>query len=105
MAKTKEMKIEGITESRLDEMIEHWERFKSCYFWSPPCNASGRRSEEKRHARDIDFLVDGIPCNYSVQVSCSCRNYYCSRDMTEDGRRKAQGLTFLRKIKKYGVFT
>lgn len=104
MAKTKEMKVEMISKEQLEDMIAHWEKFASCYFWTPPGSASGRRSEEKRHARDIDFMVDGKYCNYRVEVSCSCRNYYCNRDLYIEGERKTQGLRFLRKVEKLGVF-
>lgn len=101
---TKEMKIKGIDSKQLDDMIAHWERFKSCYFWSSPGKASSRRAEEERHARHIVFEVDGETVSYDVQVRCSCRNYYCDRDLYVNGVRKAQGLRYLRKLEKNGVF-
>jgi hypothetical protein len=105
MAKSKEINVKGISRDQLSEMVAHWEKFTNCYFWSSPGSASGRRSEEKRHYRNIDFVVDGVPCNYQVEVTCSCRNYYCERKVTVDGVVKAQGLRFLRKLEKYGVFS
>jgi hypothetical protein len=97
-------KIEGITETQLEDMIEHWEKFASCYFWSPPGRATARRSEERRHYRDIDFRVDGKPVKYEVDVSCSCKNYYCTRTLTVEGDKKAQGLRYLKKLQKHGEF-
>lgn len=104
MATQKEMRIEGINQNQLDDMIAHWEKFASCYFWSSPGSASGRRSEEKRHARDVSFVVDGMAVRYEVEVTCSCRNYYCARTLTVDGDVKKQGLRYLRKLDKFGVF-
>lgn len=104
MAKQKEMRVEGISRDQLDDMIAHWERFAKCYFWSPPGSAGGRRSEERRRSRYIDFIVDGMPCIYEVLVTCSCQNYYCCRTLTVDGLVKPQGLRYLKKLAEYGVF-
>lgn len=100
----KGMKIKGIDSNKLDDMIAHWEKFASCYFWSSPGSASGHRSEEARHYRQVEFEVDGQPVEYKVEVTCSCRNYYCDRDLYVNGVRKAQGLRYLRKLEKNGVF-
>ena len=100
----KEMTVKGISANQLDDMIAHWERFASCYFWTPPGSASGRRSEEARHERHIVFEVDGETVSYDVVVRCSCRNYYCDRDLYVNGQRKAQGLRYLKKVEEYGKF-
>lgn len=104
MPKTKEMKVEGITRGALEALKNHWERFTNCYFWSPPGNASGRRSEEARHYRDAYFKVDGEDVYVEIEVTCSCKNYYCSKDVYVDKVRKAQGLRYIKKVLTYGVF-
>ena len=101
---SKKFKIHGITSAELEGMILHWERFAGCYFWSPPSSASRRRSEEHCNYRNIDFCVDGKPVNYLVSVSCSCKNYYCTRTLTIDGNAKARGLVWLKKWSTNGVF-
>lgn len=104
MTRKNTINVRGIDRSELDEMIEHWERFAKCYFWSPPSSASGRRSEERRHYRNIDFLANEIVVSYSVEVSCSCRNYYCNRTLIVGGEVKKQGLRYLKKLANQGVF-
>ena len=98
------MKIDKVTRAQLDDMIEHWEKFAKCFFWSPPGRAIARRAEEMRHYRDIDFMVDGQWVNYRVEVSCSCKNYYCTRTLTVNDEKKAQGLRYLKKLQKHGEF-
>lgn len=100
----KELKIEGISADTLEAIYDHWNRFNGAYFWSPPGSASGRRSEEKRHYRNVDFSVNGEPVNVEIQVTCSCKNYYVSRDVTVDGTRKARGGQFLKKLLEKGTF-
>lgn len=80
--------VKGITKNGLKGLVSHWEKFAKCYFWSPPGSASGRRSEEKRHYRETEFSVDASTVHVKIEVSCSCRNYYCTKQVRVDGERK-----------------
>ena len=72
----------------LKRFVEHWHKFDECYFWSPPMNASGRRSEEKRNYLSIDIVIDNIRIVGEIRVSCSCKNYYCYKSLSIDGTKK-----------------
>ena len=91
------MKVEGITRKELTECIEHFTRFANTYFWRSPGNASSRRSEERRNSKSWSFTVDGKPVTASVEISCSCKNYYSYRSVTVGDENKKMMLPFLKK--------
>ena len=91
------MNVQGITKKELTECVEHFEKFANTYFWNPPCNASGRRYEEKRNTKSWSFTVDGKPVTASVEISCSCRNYYAYRSVKVGDENKKMMVPFLKK--------
>lgn len=69
-------------------IIEEAENMKSAYFFTPPCNASSRRSYEKRHSNGpISWEEGGHQYTAEYTVTCSCRNVYASGNYTKDGKK------------------
>ena len=56
----------------LTYIINHHERLKNSYLWTPPASASSRRAEERRNSfvRNVGYL------RFTSSVDCSCKNYY-----------------------------
>lgn len=69
-------------------VIDSAEEMKNAYFFSPPGNASGRRSYEKRHSAPRVEWTDGKD-EYSAEftVSCSCANIYARGDYYKNGKK------------------
>lgn len=91
MSKTREYKrIHGSKlEATLKSVIAQHEKFKSSFFWTPPCNANGRRSMEKANTREpLSFRFDGRTYHVEQSVDCSCANVYYIFSVTVDGTKK-----------------
>ena len=72
----------------ISEIIEEAERMKGAYFFTPPCNASGRRSYEKHHSHGpVEWDEGGHHYTAEYSVNCSCRNVYASGNYTKDGNK------------------
>lgn len=54
------------------QVVEHHKTHSRSFFWTPPCNANGRRQEERKKT----FTTEIGHYSYSSNVSCSCKNYY-----------------------------
>jgi len=81
----------SLSESQLCKVqsaIDHHERFKNAYFWSPPANAAGRRSYESKNSFSVKFKHNGDVYEYDSSVSCSCKNVYYRGTFTVNGKRK-----------------
>lgn len=91
------MKVEGITRKELTECVKHFEKFANTYFWKPPCDARSRRYEEKRNSKSWSFTVDGKPVTASVEISCSCKNYYAYRTVKAGDENKKMMIPYLKK--------
>lgn len=64
------------------------EAHRNAYFFTPPCNASGRRSYEKRHTVPaFTWTEGGHEFTAEFTVSCSCRNVYAHGYYTRDGAK------------------
>jgi len=61
---------------------------RNCYFWTPPQNASGRRSYENYKSNYIKFKLDGKEYEVEQDCRCSCRNIYFSTCILVDGVKK-----------------
>ena len=70
------------------KVIESAEEMKNAYFFTPPGNASGRRSYEKKHSAPRVDWIDGKD-EYSAEfsVSCSCSYVYASGIYTRNGKK------------------
>lgn len=104
MARKQEMRVTQITKTELESLLTHWLRFAKCYFWSSPATVSGRRSEEKRSSREVEFQVNGEPVVVKIEIDCTCKNYYCRRSVRVNGDKKAQGATYLKGLIEHGIF-
>jgi len=76
--------------NNLKEAIELHEKMKNSYFWTPPSNASSRRSYEKNNS--FSFAYPGLTVD--CETSCSCKNIYYSGKFYYEGKK-----TTLTKIK------
>ena len=74
--------------SQINAAIEHHEKFKGAYFFTPPSNASGRRYYEEKNKRLIEFDYDGMKYSYSCYIRCSCKNVYYEGDFCVNGFKK-----------------
>jgi len=72
----------------LKSFVEHWNKFKGAYFWTPPGSSSGRRSYEKQNSRALTGRYFGKEINLSVDVGCSCKNVYVTKSACVDGEKK-----------------
>lgn len=69
-------------------IIDEAEYMKSAYFWTPPGNASGRRSYERKHSHDkVEWSENGHSYTAEYTVSCSCHNVYATGTYTRDGKK------------------
>jgi hypothetical protein len=104
MKTKKQITVAEISKNKLEAISAHWEKFAKCYFWSPPGSASARRREEERNSMTASFKADGVVVSVSIQITCSCKNYYCERSVVVNGQRKAQGGRYLNKLIDQAVF-
>lgn len=71
---------------KITTAIEHHEKFRNAYSWSPPANAAGRRSYEQKNSFVVSFTHDGNSYCYTSDVSCSCRNVYYRGHFSVNGK-------------------
>ena len=69
------------------KMLDHHDRMKNAYFFTPPQSASSRRSYEKYHTLDIEFEYRGHTYSYESECDCSCRNVYFKDAFLFDGEK------------------
>ena len=79
---------------KVNDVIDHHEKHSKSYFWSPPSNASTKRSEEQRKS----FSVQIGKFLFISDVSCSCKNYYYRSEFKEGSEIK--NLRCFRKLQK-----
>lgn len=74
--------------SKLQAIINEAERMRSAYFFTPPTNASARRSYEQYHSHDEIQWQDGKDVfTARFTVSCSCHNVYAQGVYTRNGQK------------------
>lgn len=56
--------------------IDHHERFRNAYFFTPPQSAGERRRYEKRNSITVKFQYDGHEYIYWCDIYCSCKYVY-----------------------------
>ena len=67
--------------------LEQHQSFSNAWFWTPPGNASGRRSMERKNNWSIGFTHEGVRYDYATAVRCSTRNVYYKGYFEADGKR------------------
>ena len=77
-------KILRMKKQDIDFCISFHEKHKNSYFWSPPSNAYGRRSEEQRKT----FVKKIGKFEFQSDVSCSCKCYYYTGHFYEGDEKK-----------------
>ena len=73
---------------QIEAIIAEAEAMRGAYFFTPPTNAGGRRSYEKRHSHPLTEWEEGghrYTAEYTVR--CTCGNVYASGEYTRDGKR------------------
>lgn len=74
--------------SKIETLVDTAEKFKSAYFWNPPCSASSRRSYEKKFSiPEFSWEENGHTYTAEYNVSCSCKNVYASGTYYKDGKK------------------
>lgn len=69
-------------------VIDHHEKFKNCYFWSPPTSASQRRHMEARDSQAFEIEYCGDSYQFDQTVRCSCKSVYYSATFRRGGKDK-----------------
>ena len=70
---------------RLAEIVNRHEKLSKSYFWTPNCNASGRRSAEKRNNDKFETSLLNISAENSYRESC--HNIYYHGYFYVDGKK------------------
>ena len=73
--------------AKVTRALEQHGDFAGAYFWTPPSNASDRRSMEKKNNWAVGFKHQGIRYSYSSSVRCSVKNVYYHGCFEVDGER------------------
>lgn len=74
--------------SAIGAIIATADKYRSSYFWTPPCNASGRRSMERRDSKPlVTWSENGHEYSAAFDVRCSCHNVYAAGSYTRDGKK------------------
>ena len=72
---------------KVEKALEQHLSFANAWFRTPPGNASGRRSMEKKNNWSVGFKHQGVRYDYSSAVRCSAANVYYKGYFTADGER------------------
>jgi hypothetical protein len=70
---------------KVERALEQHRSFANAWFQTPPGNASGRRSMEKKNNWAVGFTHQGIRYSYSSAVRCSAANVYYKGYFQADG--------------------
>lgn len=89
--------VNGIKLDDLRHIEDEYRRLGNTYHWKPPTSANQRRSEERRNSHSWTFDVDNKPVICTIQVGCTCHNYYVTRLITYDGKHLQTYIPFLKK--------
>lgn len=74
--------------NQIESIINEAENMKNAYFFTPPCNASSRKSYEKKHSHPlVTWTEGGHTYTAEFTVSCSCKNVYAYPSYTKDGKK------------------
>jgi len=69
----------------ITEILANAERYRNCFFWTPPSRASERRNEEFDNEHSFEF--EGYSYSVRQSLTISCRNMYFQTIVYKDGVR------------------
>ena len=72
---------------KVEKALEQHLIFGGSYFWSPPTNASGRRSMERLNNWCVGFKHEGVRYSYSSTLRCSAANVYYKGRFSTNGEK------------------
>ena len=84
--KTLENKTGSKIKAELNNIIEIHQKYKNCFFWSPPMTAAGRRKIEFEN--ELSFILKDKKYEVKQELNCSCKNMYFSTKIFVDGKKK-----------------
>ena len=67
--------------------LEQHQSFSNAWFWTPPGNASGRRSMERKNNWSVGFTHEGVRYEYHSVMQCSAANVYYKGRFTTNGKK------------------
>ena len=74
--------------SEIEKIIYEAEKMRGAYFYTPPGNASSRRSYERYHSHGpIEWEEGGHTYSAEYTVKCSCRNVYAKECYYKDNKK------------------
>jgi len=74
--------------AKVKRALDHHDRYRTAYFWTPPSSAHQRRSMERKDSIDLSFKHDGKKYRYVCVVDVSCKNVYYDGVFSVDGEKK-----------------
>ena len=72
---------------KVERALKQHRSFADAWFRTPPGNASGRRSMERKNNWAVGFVHEGVRYSYSSSVRCSVKNVYYRGHFEVDGER------------------
>jgi len=72
----------------LKEAIELNEKYRTCYFWTPPQAAASRRAAEERDQIKFEFETELGTLYVSLYANYSCKNVYFYRTIYLNDEKK-----------------
>ncbi len=84
-------RVSAQARAEIVRIIETHNRYKGAYFFTPSCNASGRRRNEERFYEnnpDVSFLHGSTLISVSMSYEESCSNVYYSLIVLVNGVKK-----------------
>ena len=82
---------------RLEGIIQHHNKMKGSYFFTPPSSANSRRQYEENNSDNFRFIANDHLIDVTQNVSCSCRNIYYNMSVTIDDNKENKLLDYLKK--------
>ncbi len=80
--------------SKINTMVNNYEKYKGCYFWKQTGSAASRRRQE--FTESLSFNLFGKKYEWEQELSISCKNFYWTSDITVDGKKS--NITSIKKI-------
>lgn len=88
------------TARTLQDIIDLHEKMRGAYFYTPPGNATGRRSYERKNSMTTEFEYAGQRIEIVQDTQCSCKNVYYKMSINIDGRGTNKDIRFVKKMLK-----
>jgi hypothetical protein len=75
-----------VTKTQLENIVKTHEKYSKAYFWTPRCNAAGRRAAE--FDDEYEFELNGEKYEIRQRYEESCKHCYYSMTVYVDGAKK-----------------